>query len=155
MEKNNYNFLDMTSSDLDYIKNNFIDFDNSWNYDILSEEFNSTFSKYIVVKNKDNIIIAFAGIKKILDEVELMNIVVNKHFRNQYIASSLLEYLISYCQKDNVHIFNLEVNIKNSIAIKLYKKYNFIEVGLRKKYYKNTDDAILMSLDLRKKQTIR
>jgi len=30
----------------------------------------------------------------------------------------------------------------------LYKKYNFREVGLRKKYYDNKDDAILMSLNL-------
>jgi hypothetical protein len=30
----------------------------------------------------------------------------------------------------------------------LYKKYNFKQVGLRKKYYNNVDDAILMTLKL-------
>lgn len=32
-------------------------------------------------------------------------------------------------------------------AINFYKKYNFKEVGLRKKYYDNTYDAILMKLE--------
>ena len=45
---------------------------------------------------------------------------------------------------------NLEVNENNTSAIALYKKYNFKQVGLRKKYYNNTDNAILMSLYLKK-----
>ena len=34
----------------------------------------------------------------------------------------------------------------NIPAIKLYQKYNFQTVGLRKKYYNNVDNAILMTL---------
>ena len=53
---------------------------------------------------------------------------------------------LSFSQKDG-NSSNLEVNIQNSIAINFYKKYNFKEVGLRKKYYDNTYDAILMKLE--------
>ena len=42
----------------------------------------------------------------------------------------------------------LEVNVHNEIAINLYKKYNFIEVGRRKKYYNNIDDAIIMTKEI-------
>ena len=41
-------------------------------------------------------------------------------------------------------------NENNTSAIALYKKYDFKQVGLRKKYYNNTDNAILMSLYLKK-----
>ena len=34
----------------------------------------------------------------------------------------------------------------NIPAIKLYQKYNFQTVGIRKKYYNNVDNAILMTL---------
>ena len=37
----------------------------------------------------------------------------------------------------------LEVNINNTIALNLYKKFNFKEVAIRKGYY-NGIDAILM-----------
>ena len=51
-------------------------------------------------------------------------------------------------QKKNLQCITLEVNVKNENAIKLYKKYNFEEVGRRKKYYNNIDDAIIMTLKL-------
>ena len=75
-----------------------------------------------------------------------MNIVTKKNMRSLGIASSILEYLITYCKSVKLKSLNLEVNAQNSIAINLYKKYNFKEVGLRKKYYNNTYDAILMTL---------
>ena len=98
-------------------------------------------------KSLDNIIVGFAGIKIILDTAELMNIVTKKSFRANGIGKLMLEYLINMCKKEKIKTLNLEVNSQNTIAINLYKKYNFKEVGLRKKYYNNTYDAILMSLN--------
>ena len=42
----------------------------------------------------------------------------------------------------------LEVNATNIPAQKLYEKFGFKVVGLRKKYYNNKDDAIIMTLSL-------
>ena len=125
------------------------DFDEFWNYDILKTELLSSNSKYIVVRNKDNNIVGFAGIKIILDEAEIMNIVTKKSERNLGIASLMLSYLIKLCSELSINKINLEVNYKNNIAINLYKKYNFAEVGLRKKYYDNKDDAVLMTLSIK------
>ena len=146
MEKNSLTILPMDLNDLDEMKYSLeSDFDSFWDYQTLKEELSSSFSKYFVAK-KANIIVGFAGIKIILDEAELMNIVTRKNMRNQGIASSMLNQLISYCKSSKIKSLNLEVNVQNSIAINLYKKYNFKEVGLRKKYYNNTYDAILMTL---------
>ena len=76
-----------------------------------------------------------------------MNIVVKKDFRGKKISSYMLNETIQYCKNHEINAINLEVNIQNSIAINFYKKYNFKEVGLRKKYYDNTYDAILMKLE--------
>ena len=43
----------------------------------------------------------------------------------------------------------LEVNTNNLTAIHIYKKFNFKETGLRKKYYDNKDDALIMTLYLK------
>ena len=87
------------------------------------------------------------GLKIILDEADLMNIVTKKCCRHEGIASNIMDKLIEYCKQEKIKCINLEVNIQNSIAINFYKKYNFKEVGLRKKYYDNTYDAILMKLE--------
>ena len=138
----------MSLNDLETIKDILqTEFDEFWTYEILQQELLSNNSKYIVAKTLDNIIVGFAGIKIILDTAELMNIVTKKSFRANGIGKLMLEYLINMCKKEKIKTLNLEVNSQNTIAISLYKKYNFKEVGLRKKYYNNTYDAILMSLN--------
>ncbi len=139
----------MTNEDLEKIKDNLSkEFDNFWDYEILKEELNSRTSKYIVAKKSNNIIVGFAGIKIILDEAEIMNIVTKKEERHQGIGKLLLNEIIKISKENNIYLINLEVNAKNTIAINLYKKYNFKEVGLRKKYYNGQDDAILMTLKI-------
>ncbi len=139
----------MTLTDLEQISNHLLDdFDDFWSYETLKSEINSPLSYYFVAKY-DNNIVGFAGIKCILNEVELMNIVTKKSERHKKIASCLLDHIINFCKTNKKEIINLEVNAKNSIAINFYKKYNFKQIGLRKKYYHETDDAILMSLALK------
>ena len=144
----NYKIELMSNNDLESIKEILqTEFDEFWNYEVLKQELSSNNSKYIVAKTLDNIIVGFSGIKIILDTAELMNIVTKKLYRKNGIGKLMLEYLINYCKKIGIKTLNLEVNAQNTIAINLYKKYNFKEVGLRKKYYNNTYDAILMSLN--------
>ncbi len=88
------------------------------------------------------------GILAIVDEINIMNIVVKKGMRKLGIGSSLLDFIIDYAKEHSYSSITLEVNENNIPAINLYKKYNFKQVGIRKKYYNNTDNAILMTLKL-------
>ena len=136
-------FKKMDIQDLEEIKDVLLsDFDNFWSYEVLREELLSDSSLYIVAK-KQNEIIGFAGIKIIIDEADIMNIVVKKSYRNNGIGSLLLENLILISNKKNLNFINLEVDCKNTIAINLYKKFGFEEISLRKNYYKNNDAMIM------------
>lgn len=145
---NTLDFLEMNCSDLESIKDILIDeFDDFWSYTTLKDELSSPTSKYFVIK-KDNIILGFCGIKIITDFVEIMNIVIKKDSRGLGLSNFLLENTINKCKELNLKSINLDVNVENTIAINLYKKYNFVKVGIRKKYYNNVSDAILMTLNL-------
>lgn len=142
-----FTFKKMYIQDLEEIKDVLLsDFDDFWSYEVLMEELLSDSSLYIVAK-KQNEIIGFAGIKIIIDEADIMNIVVKKSYRNNGIGSLLLENLILTSNKKNLNFINLEVDCKNTIAINLYKKFGFEEISLRKNYYKN-NDAIIMKKKL-------
>ena len=110
--------------------------------------------KQILSNNKEigNIeskeIVGFAGIVKIIDEITIMNIVVKKSKRKLGIGSALLQKIIEFSKEQKATSITLEVNYKNEPAIALYQKFGFKQVGLRKKYYHNTDDAILMTLSI-------
>ncbi len=137
-------FLEMSKYDLENIKKNYKEFPNIWDYNTFEEDFKN--SKYIVAK-QDNEIVGFIGIRIILDELEIMNIVTRKDKQNKGIASNLLSYLLRiYIGKNIVEKINLEVNEHNIRAISLYRKFGFRQVGLRKKYYNNQEDAISMTL---------
>ena len=58
------------------------EFDDFWNYEILKSELESNNSYFFVAKNISGEIVGFAGIKIILDEADIMNIVVKKDFIN-------------------------------------------------------------------------
>ena len=137
---------EMNLQDLENIKDCLLtDFDNFWSYNILKQELENGKSKYFVAK-QENEIVGFAGILLIIDQVNIMNIVVKKDKRNFGLGSLLLEEIIRYSKIHNATSITLEVNEKNIPAIKLYKKYGFKQVGLRRKYYNNEDNAILMDL---------
>ena len=121
------------------------DFDDFWTTTTLKSELENEHSKYIVAKHQDKIV-GFAGIWKAVDDVHITNIVVRKDFRNNGIGNLLLEKLISLTKELNFKELTLEVNANNTPAIKLYEKHGFKNLGIRKKYYNNTDDAIIMTL---------
>lgn len=122
------------------------DFDDFWKTSNLKSELENINSKYIVAR-LDNKIVGFAGICFSVDDVHITNIVVHKNYRHHGIGSVLLEELIKLAKVKNS--ITLEVNTKNIYAQKLYLKYGFKNLGIRKKYYNGVEDAFIMTLYLK------
>ena len=137
----------MTVEDLEQMKDKLeIDFDDFWNYNILRKELQNENCFYIVAKDKQKQIVGFAGVQFVLDQADITNIVTRNDSRNCGIATKLMEELINICKQKNVENITLEVNENNKYAIKLYEKFDFKEIGQRKKYYNGKDTAIIMEL---------
>lgn len=133
----------MTQKDLHQISDTLLsDFDEFWSYDILREELNAENSSYLIAKFNQEIV-GFAGIKVILDEANIMNIVVRKDFRNQGIGTILLQSLIDLSKKHCLTSVTLEVMEENYPAIHLYKNFGFEQTGLRKNYYKDKNGLVM------------
>lgn len=138
----------MTISDFEIILPILLsDFDDFWSSDTLKTELNNTNSYYIVAKQNENIV-GFAGIWKSVDDIHITNIIVRKDFRKNGIGSLLLQKLILLTKSFGYKQLTLEVNSSNVPAIQLYLKFGFKNLGIRKKYYNNTNDAIIMTLYL-------
>ena len=120
-----------------------LEFDDFWKPQNLKSELQNVSSKYIVAKENGEIV-GFAGIWYSVDDAHITNIVVRKSYRNKGIGSLLLEKLIELAKPKTS--LTLEVNTKNEIAQKLYLKYGFKNLGIRKKYYDSIEDAYIMTL---------
>lgn len=136
---------DMNLDDFEKIKDCLqTDFDEFWNSSILKSELENINSHYIVATDADNIL-GFAGIIVSLDDAEITNIVTKKTKRKNGIGKLLLDKLIKMAREYGKDKISLEVNEENIAAIRLYEKFEFEKVGLRKKYYNGKNDAIIMT----------
>ena len=148
IEINKIEISKMTLTDFEEIQNILTsEFDDFWNSETLKKELQNSNSHYVVAKI-NNIIVGFAGIKTVLDEADIMNVVTKRNIRNSGIGSALFSAIIDYAKSNKVKKITLEVNENNLSAIHLYEKFGFIKIAERKKYYNGTDTAIIMQLNL-------
>lgn len=89
---------------------------------------------------KNDKVVGFIEYQISLDELSITNIFVNEEERRKKIASKLLSELF----KEKVGKVFLEVNVNNISAIKLYRKFDFITINIRRNYYNQKDDAYIM-----------
>ncbi|MFL0196654.1 ribosomal protein S18-alanine N-acetyltransferase [Clostridium sp. WILCCON 0269] len=120
-------------------------FTTSWSSEYFKREIESnTLAKYVVAK-KFGIVIGYAGMWTILDEGHITTIAVHPKYRGIGVGNLLLEALVEISKIELINSMTLEVRKSNIVAQNLYKKYGFIECGIRKAYYSdNKEDAIIM-----------
>jgi [ribosomal protein S18]-alanine N-acetyltransferase len=101
-------------------------------------------------------ITGFVGMWIMVDEAHIINIAVRAVCRGQGIGELLLISSIDMAARLKSTVVTLEVRVSNAIAQKLYTKYGFNQVGLRKKYYTdNNEDAFIMTTDLISSETFK
>ena len=148
-ERQDFSIKNMTLEDFKSIENSLLtDFDDFWQPETLKDELMNKSSKYIAAKEGQNNILGFAGIWNGVYDFHITDIAVRKDLRNQGIGSMLLEKLIELAKQNKMETITLEVLCTNTPAIKLYEKFGFKNAGIRKNYYKGTQDAFIMTLNL-------
>jgi len=87
-----------------------------------------------------------------VDEVHLLNITVVPEHQRQGWARCLLDALVLWSRGQGAQGLWLEVRQSNQRARRVYERYGFQRVGLRRAYYPGApsgrEDALVMSLQL-------
>ena len=107
----------------------------------IEELLNNQYTK-ILVYEEDKKVIGFLMYTELEETVDIIDIIVDKLYRKQRIASCLIDYMMTDLNT-SVKLITLEVRKSNIPAINLYEKFGFTVVHTRKKYY-GTEDAYLM-----------
>ena len=95
----------------------------------------------ILIYKEDGIIKGFLSYSVTEEVIDIYDIYVKEKYRNNKIASLLLDYMITN-SRVNQRVM-LEVETSNIKAINLYKKFNFNIINTRKNYYQNNDAYIM------------
>lgn len=80
------------------------------------------------------------------NETHITEIAVREEFRGKGIGELLLIGSVRVAMEHGSTVLTLEARVSNFIAQRLYEKYGFKEVGIRKNYYSdNREDAVIMT----------
>jgi ribosomal-protein-alanine N-acetyltransferase len=78
------------------------------------------------------------------DQAHVTNIVVAPDSRRLGVGTRLMTALAGTAIERGCAAWTLEVRASNAAAQDLYRRFGFAPAGLRKRYYENTEDAIVM-----------
>ena len=119
-------------------------FESFWSFQIIADTFlQDNFIGYVAVENGK--IIGFIATVWCVDECEIELIAVKQEYRKNKVATKLLSVAIEKFKEMNIVKLFLEVRRSNEVAQSFYEKQGFTYVGVRKNYYKNQEDALIMT----------
>jgi len=104
---------------------------------------------YYVLERDDRGVAGYAGLAVTgPDEAWVNNVAVRRDRQRQGLGRALLENLLAEADRRGVRTVLLEVAADNAAAQKLYARYGFDVVGVRRGYYQLTKkDALVMRRD--------
>jgi len=121
-----------------------------WSAESIRHDIEENELALVAVAEADGQVAGYADVWQIAGEGQLNNIAVFPEFRGKHFGWQLMEYLIRELVRLGNTEMSLEVRESNSIAIAMYRRLGFEEVGRREKYYlDNGETAILMRKEFR------
>lgn len=89
-------------------------------------------------------VVGYIGGYFYLEDGEIINFLIDKKYQRCGYGTLLFQSLLNEAKEKGVNKITLEVRKSNDPAINFYKKFGFKQILVRKHYYKNGEDAILM-----------
>ena len=120
-------------------------FSDPWTRGMFASELDAAVHGYARGAIRDRSLIGYILAVFIPDEAHIGNLAVHPAERRHGVAQRLLDELVRDAGRAGVRRVTLEVRQSNQTARKFYYKNGFIDIAIRKNYYRSPEeDAIVM-----------
>ena len=126
-------------------------FPDAWNEDMLNSAFRAgNFYGFIAEERAGgkNLPIGFITFSVCCDTADLQDLFVKPDFRKKGVAKALVSAFENDTRERGVKKLFLEVRESNAPAIALYLSGGFEQISVRKKYYSDGENALVLSKEL-------
>lgn len=145
-----YQIREMTINDInDVIIGEEKIFGESLGYDMLYSELTLNPYAYYFILEIDGKVGGYIGTWIELERAEIVNFYVDEEYQGMGFGSMMLDFFISVCEASNVPNISLEVRESNERAIGLYENFGFEFSHKREKYYKDSENALVLIKQMR------
>lgn len=92
-------------------------------------------------------VVAYGGYWLMGDEAHIVTLATHPQWRRRHLGEWILLEMLAQARTQGASVATLEVRPSNSTAQALYHKLDFVRVGVRRRYYRDTgEDALLLTL---------
>jgi ribosomal-protein-alanine N-acetyltransferase len=119
--------------------------DHPWSRQQLTAELQQASSRVWLALGPGERAMGYSAFRQMADEAELLRIATAPEARRQGVAAALLEGALPVLENAGVQRIFLEVRRDNAPALALYGRHGFQQVGVRRRYYPDGSDALLLA----------
>jgi ribosomal-protein-alanine N-acetyltransferase len=98
-----------------------------------------------LTESAQELVLGFVGLWLMMGEAHIVTLAVRESRRRCGLGELLLIRAIDVAMANGQEVITLEVRRTNDAAVSLYEKYGFSRAGLRRRYYENDEDAVIMT----------
>ena len=125
-------------------------FSDPWSVEEFESSFSLPFFQGVLVEDEGKIV-AYACAVVVFEDGDIANVAVSPQYRKQGLGKAMLVELEAQAKAKGCERLFLEVREFNSPAIGLYSGFGFEKISLRKHYYPDGENAIVMQKTLTRK----
>lgn len=114
-----------------------------WSRDLFEGELGRPDRAYLVARSGDQVL-GYGGLIVIAGDGHVSTIAVDPDARGRGIGRRLLLELVDEALDRGVTDLTLEVRVSNEPALALYRRFGFAPAGVRRGYYGDGEDALVM-----------
>lgn len=114
-----------------------------WSRRLFEGELIRTDRHYVVARLGDRVV-GYAGLIVLVDDGHVSTLATDASMRRRGLATALLLELVDEAIRRRVEALTLEVRVTNDAARALYRRFGFAPSGVRRSYYGDGEDAIVM-----------
>jgi len=121
-------------------------FPNPWRRSFFLADINRQDTLCVVAENQTGVIgylIAWGR-----DELHIANIAVAPKWRNQGVGTCLMKRALEFGSLQGAANAYLEVRMSNTGAQRFYRRFGFVPTYIRRGYYENGEDALVMEREI-------
>ena len=127
-------------------------FPRPWTRQHFLDELASPHARLLAARTADGTLVGYLCLRILFDEAEILDVAVDPAQRRFGAGRQLVAAAFAVCRTQSLHTLGLEVRISNQPAIALYRAFGFQDSGIRRRYYENGEDALLMTYDFTKEE---
>ena len=119
-----------------------------WSPSLFVSEMSAGRTRAYLVATAGRAVVGYGGLISYGEEAHVTTIAVDPDYQRMKIGTRLLYELVSEADRMGAQTVSLEVRVTNWGAQRMYSRFGFRPVGVRKNYYQETsEDALVMWTD--------